>query len=718
MGICISADEVFDYDAELMRDKKSFSVEVKGDEIKDRGPIRRHKDFADRLIDAPYDGKTDEQKCATIWYAFQRGVQMYGDNKCVGMRAREIIQGDRNGIKGVGPYKWMSYKQASAECVALGAGLTTLGLKTGDAVGICSANRPEWTMSALANYSQAIITVALYDTLGAEAVEYILNHAEIRVAFCSSAKIKQILSVADKCPNLKYIIQYDVHPVFGHATDAIAEGDRKVALEKRVELVGYSELLERGRQSQRGPQPATSDQLAFIMYTSGTTGQPKGAMLTHGNVMACVGGVVRVVALRSADSHLSYLPLAHIFETAVQAAMMGEGAAIAFFSGAVKTLVEDIKELKPTVFAGVPRVFARFHENIMAKVNGLGGIKKAVILNNITKQKHNARRGLPFDPTVEKRMKLIRTAIGLDCCRLMVTGAAPMPPYLMEFLKVVINPSEGVVQGYGMTETAAAVSISWSKDHNMGHVGPPLPSAEICLRDVPDMNYLHTDVHPRGEVLARGPSIFRGYFKNDQATKETLEDGWIATGDVGRWNPNGTLSIIDRKKNMFKLAQGEYVAAEKIEAQLVRAPLVGQLWVYGNSYKTFVVGVVVINPEQLFALAKEKGWWGADDAPLGSQAFRDRYTQVVNAHRDELAQMTKTNCDALAQREGLLAFERPRDYHIESEIDDLMQGFNVANDCLTPTFKLRRPFLLRRYMEPLRALYTKHGEAPTADEKW
>lgn len=711
MGACISADEHFDYDAALKTDKNVRSVEIKGDEVKDCGPIRRHRAFADRLIDSPFDGKTDEDKCTTIWHAFQRGVRLYPENRCFGMRARD-------GAKGVGDFKWMNYQQASQEAVQIGAALRKLGLKRGESVGICSANRPEWSLTALGIYSQGFVTVALYDTLGADAVEYILNHAETRVAFCSSAKIKQVLSVLEKVPQLRYVVQYDVHPVFGHASDAVKEEDINYAKQRNVELIPYSQLLALGRNSGYQADAPRRDELAFIMYTSGTTGVPKGAMLLHGNVMACVGGVFHLVVLEPKDIHISYLPLAHIFETAVQSALMGVGAAMGFFSGNVKTLVEDIKELKPTIFAGVPRVFARMYDNIVAKVNALPGIKRCVIMNNMTDQKKRARRGQPFDATAESRMKLIRTALGLENCRVIVTGAAPMPPYLMEFLRVVVNPALGVVQGYGMTETAAAVSLSEPNDFTMGHVGPPLPSAEIRLRDVPDMNYLHTDPLPRGEVLARGPSIFAGYFKNPEATRETLENGWIATGDIGRWNSNGTLSIIDRKKNMFKLAQGEYIAAEKIEGILARSRYVGQLWIYGNSYKTFVVGVVVPNAETLYEVAKSKGWWGADDAKLGTQAFRDRYKQVVNGHRDEIAKIIKADCDKLAQENGLSGFEKPRDLILESEIDDLLQGFTVANDCLTPTFKLRRPFLLRKYEKQLRDCYTKNGEAPNRDEKW
>jgi len=191
-----------------------------------------------------------------------------------------------------------------------------------------------------------------------------------------------------------------------------------------------------------------------------------------------------------------------------------------------------------------------------------------------------------------------------------------------------------VVQGYGMTETAAATSITGANDVNMGHCGPPLPCCEVKLRDIPEMKYLHTDPLPRGEILVRGPNVFAGYYKNEQATKETIEaDGWIATGDVGRWNANGTLSIIDRKKNLFKLAHGEYIAAEKVEGIYAKSPAVGQVWIYGNSTKSAVVAIVVPNVDTLRNWAEAQGWW-----KLAKEAWRTGtgYAPAFLAEIDEL----------------------------------------------------------------------------------
>jgi long-chain acyl-CoA synthetase len=329
------------------------------------------------------------------------------------------------------------------------------------------------------------------------------------------------------------------------------------------------------------------------------------------------------------------------------------------------------------------------------------------------------RNNLKRDETADKKAFIpLRNKIGMGKTRLIITGAAPCPPYLLEFLKVVVGAL--VVQGYGMTETAAATNISMPDDPNVGHVGPPLPSNEIKLRDVQDMGYLSTNNPPTGEVLVRGANIFGGYFKNEKATSETLDkDGWISTGDIGRWNPNGSLSIIDRKKNLFKLSQGEYIAAEKIEVAYGKAPVVGQIWVYGNSYKSFCLAVVVPAADVIANYCHTNGWWPKpkDQTQPGTTAFAEDFVKVWEGPNK--AALKKHVFDTMVEyAKELKGFERLTDIVIEYHIDNMMQGFTEANECLTPTFKLRRPYLLKRYKDPLKELYATHGEPNKPDEKW
>jgi len=300
---------------------------------------------------------------------------------------------------------------------------------------------------------------------------------------------------------------------------------------------------------------------------------------------------------------------------------------------------------------------------------------------------------------------------------MVLSGAAPCPPYLIEFLRVVTGAI--VIQGYGMTETAATISVTLPTDPNMGHVGPPVPNCEVKLRDVPELGYLSTDKEPRGELLVRGPCVFRGYYKDDEATKECLtSDGWLCTGDVARWNPNGSLSIIDRRRNIFKLPQGEYVAAEKIEITLGKAPIVSQIWVYGNGFKTFLLGVVVPSMEVTYHFCAEKGWWPKTDKPVyGSEEFIKDYKAVW--HGEHGAELKKELVDNLNMHSASLkGFEKLKDVIIETDINPLGLAFTEENECQTPTFKLRRVFLLKRYFDKLKKMFEDNGEPNAADEKW
>jgi len=292
---------------------------------------------------------------------------------------------------------------------------------------------------------------------------------------------------------------------------------------------------------------------------------------------------------------------------------------------------------------------------------------------------------------------------------LLVTGAAPMPPYLAEFLKVIV-PGVDYREGYGMTETSAALSMA-PKGNFLGTVGEVFPGNELRLEDIPEMGYSHKDKHPRGEICVRGNGITQGYYKNEEATKGTIDaDGWLHTGDVGRINPNGTLSIIDRKKNIVKLSQGEYVALERVEAVYNKCACVSQFWLYCNSFKPMCVAVAVPDLDWTIKAAADKGF--TMPSPPTPQAF----AQVWEKHREQLEpELLAMLKDA---EKGLKGFEKVKAVHIETNVDAMFQGFNVANNLTTPTFKLKRPKLRDHYLDDLKALYTKIGEGPTGDERW
>ena len=295
----------------------------------------------------------------------------------------------------------------------------------------------------------------------------------------------------------------------------------------------------------------------------------------------------------------------------------------------------------------------------------------------------------------------------------------------MEFLQVVTGAD--VRQGYGMTETVCAGAFTTLGDGNVGHVGPPTPNCEFKLRDVPEMNYFSTDKYPRGEIMIRGPSIFQGYYKLPDKTKETLvaptdesKYNWVATGDIGRINPNGTLTIIDRRKNIFKLGQGEYVAVEKIEASYLKISSINQIWVYGNSFKTILVAVVVPDATWLAEVAKREKWdndVAQKTSQIGSKTHRDWFENMVKQHGSEIKQLIKQDMKQNGEN-GLKGFEKVKDILLESEIGELLTGFTVEKDLLTPSMKLKRPMLLKHYVDQLKQLYADNGQPANENEHW
>jgi len=420
-------------------------------------------------------------------------------------------------------------------------------------------------------------------------------------------------------------------------------------------------------------------------------------------------------------AHFSYLPLAHIFELMVEIFCIHTGIAIGFGCGNIKKLVEDLTALRPTLFVGVPRIYGKFFEKFWAGISE-GSFLTQKIANEAFKAstiyiRDNVRSGF-YDTVMWNR---VAAKMGLDRCKVCITGAAPMPGYLMEFMKLVTNCP--ILQGYGLTETTATGGLSLPDDTTVGHIGVPPMAVEMRLKDVPEMKYLHTDTvtvdgkdlsAPRGEIQIRGEVVFKGYYKMREKTEEVLDsDGWFSTGDIGRINPNGTISIIDRKKNIFKLSQGEYIAVEKVENQYTKSPSLNQVWVYGNSHKSFIVAVVV--PNALWVTAKLGNRWTSQAAPA-SDEFNNDFLKICTENYDEVK---KWVFEDMKKNIGKLkGFEKIKDIHMEIELDNLLQGFNVVNNCLTPSFKLKRPQLLARYKEVIMELYTKNGQAPTPGEEW
>ena len=435
------------------------------------------------------------------------------------------------------------------------------------------------------------------------------------------------------------------------------------------------------------------DDLATICYTSGTTGQPKGVMLTHGNLLSDAGSVVylgkkgRIFDIRPDDVHISYLPLAHMFERIVMCFVLLNGAQIGFYSGDTAKLLEDIAVLRPTLFISVPRLLNRVFDKVTASVEAKGGISKMLFDMAYSSKKAGLANGHVthwfWDALV---FGAVRARLG-GRVRAIVTGSAPIGTDVMDFLRIAFACE--VYEGYGQTESSAGSFITETGDLTAGHVGAPLPVNFVKLVDIPDMNYFSTDKpYPRGEVCYYGPNITKGYFNNEAKTREDIDaDGWLHSGDVGMWDELGRLRIIDRKKNIFKLAQGEYVAPEKVENVYQKSKYVAQAYVHGDSLKASLVGIFVPDEETLIPWCRQNNIAG------------DKLADVIA--NPAVTTMILADANASAKASGLKGFELCR------RITLVATPFSVENDILTPTFKLKRNVAKKVYQAQIDAMYAE-----------
>eukprot|EP01102_Stenamoeba_stenopodia_P012401 TRINITY_DN3916_c0_g1_i1.p1 TRINITY_DN3916_c0_g1~~TRINITY_DN3916_c0_g1_i1.p1 ORF type:complete len:689 (-),score=164.93 TRINITY_DN3916_c0_g1_i1:125-2191(-) len=631
------------------------------------GPVHRSHLASEKLMETLWPEVT------TIYEAFQRGNRLFASRPCLGSR---VIKEDKT----PGPYAWETFAQVFESVNAFGSGLVTvLGHKAGDHLGIYAINRREWVVAEHACYSQSMVSVALYDTLGLDAVAFVIGHAELSTIVCTKDKIQKLIEISEQCPTLKTIVQME------------KQGDKQLieaAEAKGIKIVSFNEIADKGAFSPIPPNPPKPEDLATIMYTSGTTGMPKGVLLTHRNVVATVAGAIsQGINVYPDDVHISYLPMAHIFERAIQVAFFGNGASIGFYQGEVLKLFDDIQTLQPTVFVSVPRLFNRLYDKVNQGMNERGAFAKFLFEMGYNSKKQSLDEGVDPSSMLWDSVLFSKIKEKLGRVRLIVSGSAPISKNVFQFLQICFCCP--VLQGYGLTETGAGGTITLLHDFTSDHVGPPLSCTEIKLVDVPEMNYTSEDKpNPRGEVCLRGPNVFSGYYKDDEKTKEAIdEDGWFHTGDIGMWRPSGVLSIIDRKKNIFKLSQGEYVAAEYVESVYQKNQFVGQIFVYGDSYQSVLVGILVPDKDVLLSWARAKNHPKAND--LNALCSDPAVVKEV------LADITATG-----KEQKLKGFEFVKAIHLEPE------PFAIEKNLMTPTFKLRRNDLKIYYQDVIDKLYS------------
>lgn len=530
--------------------------------------------------------------------------------------------------------------------------------------------------------SQSLYTVSLYDTLGPTATEYIINHAAVPTVVTSLPHIPALLKLKPRLPSLKVIISLD--PLENGERDGLSklallssmaeDSGVKIYSIEQVEQIGASH----GTPAYHPPEPTD---LITINYTSGTTGPPKGVVLKHENAVAAASCGLVTVLQGPEESMMSYLPLAHIYARMTEHGALWAGGHIGYFHGDILNLVDDLQSLRPTAFTSVPRLYNRFGGAIRAATVQQPGLKGS-LARHIVNTKLAAME--PADsPSATNTHAIydrvwgrkVAAALGLDRAKDMVSGSAPLDPTLHKFFRAALG--NRFVQGYGLTETYAHGLCQMEGDLSVGNCGGVAPTLEVCLLDVPDMEYYSTDKpQPRGELLIRGSSLFSGYYKNAEETaKAMLPDGWFCTGDIATVDRRGRFQIIDRRKNVLKLAQGEYISPERLEnIYLSHLSYLAMAYVHGDSMQTFLVSIFGVQPDMFAPFASKvlgKSIAAADIAAIKAACVDPRVVKAVQADLDRVGRKNK-----------FAGYERVRKCQLR------VDPFTIDNELLTPTYVL------------------------------
>lgn len=608
----------------------------------------------------------NSNEVTTLYEALLKGASLSVSGNLLGWRPNSN-----------GPYAWLTYNDVLVKAANVGAGLINVGQKptNNTHIGIYSQNNPKFFILEQACYMYSMVLIPLYDTLGPDAAKYIVNQAEISLVVCDkNSKLKTLLNQKSSMENLKTIVLME---------DADSES-LSLAKSTGVKLISFEELEKSGKENPHQLVPCKATDVCIICYTSGTTGIPKGAILTHkGMLAAVIASRKQLQIIGCEDVMISYLPLAHVYERFVQVMLYIAGGSIGFFSGDIKKLMDDIKVLRPTIFPSVPRLLNRLYDKILDKVNA-SKVKRCVFNMALSAKANELEKGIIRNNSWWDKLifREIQKSLG-GRTKLITTGSAPLSPKVLSFLRCVFGCL--IIEGYGQTETHGVCTLQHLGDMNIGVVGPPLKCSEIKLADIPEMNYFADN--NTGEICVKGDNIFNGYLKNEEKTQEVLDaDGWLHTGDVGEWMPNGTLKIIDRKKNIFKLSQGEYIAPEKIENIYIRGRFVAQIFVHGDSLQSCLVAICVPDEDVLSKYAAQE--YGLENCSLAQMAQDPRLKKDI---LDDIVRLGK--------EANLNSFEQVKSLHLHSEL------MTVENGLLTPTMKMKRQDVAKYFHLQIENMY-------------
>ncbi|HEY6531889.1 MAG TPA: long-chain fatty acid--CoA ligase [Acidimicrobiales bacterium] len=600
----------------------------------------------------------DQTPGRTIVETFWQNAERYGPRPALRRRAGH-------------EWETLTWEDYAARVSDVAAGLIRLGLAAGDTVGVLSGNRREWHIADLGILAAAGVTVPVYPTNSSSQVAFVLEHAECRFLFVEDLdQLSKVLLRRHELPHLERVFVFDRGDGLDH--DFVSDLDELEDLAAE-ELAEHPTVLE-DRAHALGP-----DDLATIVYTSGTTGHPKGAMLTHGNLAANIDNITQVVPVGPDDRFLSFLPLSHIAERTVSDFGQVLAGGETWFAQSLASVQEDLVACRPTIFFAVPRVWEKFREGIREHVTTLPGPKRVLaerylhlaarsgrvtgsgaVLSRAERLQHKALDGLVG--------RTIRAQLGLDKTRYLVCAAAPVHPDLLRWFHGLGLP---VAEVYGQTENCGVSTMNPPGAIRVGTVGTAVPGVEVRIAE-------------DGEVLSRGGNVTIGYHRDDIGTAELLDDeGWMHTGDLGVIDAEGYLSITGRKKDVIINAAGKNISPQEIETRLRYEPLISQAVVIGDG-RPYLTALLTLDSEAL----RE---WGEHHGRSGSVEALCADPEVLAAVADSVDRVNLEH----ARVEGI------KRWHV------LPADLTVASGELTPTLKVKRNVVAERYTDEIEALYAR-----------
>jgi len=592
---------------------------------------------------------------------------------------------------------WLKWKGPAAEIRSMTFGegrqavetvaraLMSLGIKVQDRVGILSKNRPEWFLADLGAVHLGAITVPIYDTLAPAQVKHIVNHSEMRLVFVSSpALLAPLLALKAELPKLERVVLFEGEPppdpplAVSTWSDLLAIGQAHKAKEPEA-------FEKRWREIRR-------DDLLTIVYTSGTMGDPKGVMLTQGNILSQIETLPRVVAINVGDLTVSYLPLAHILERTVGEYLpIVNGSSVAF-AESMEKLPENIREFKPDYLLAVPRVLEKVHDRVLENVRQKGGVSQRIfwwaVRTGARWEKVRFEKRVPAGIRFKRRLadrlvyRKVKESLG-GRIRFVVSGAAPLNPRIVEFCQSLGLP---ILEGYGLTESSPVIAVNPLNQPVPGTVGKMIPGIQVEIWEKP-LQGAPPDVE--GEIVTKGPHVMKGYYKDDAGTKAAVDrEGWLHTGDIGKRDTRGYITITDRKKNIIVNSYGKNVAPGPIEARISESKYISSVMLFGDKHK-FLTALIAPNFVELEGWAKAQGLAGGS-----TKADLVKDARVQKLFRDWLDEVGKD-------------FSKPEQVRKFTLLD---HELTVANGLLTPSLKVKRALVEREYAPLVHAMYADEHE--------